>query len=233
MTGLFEKYSNREEKTQKRGKITRRAFLGATAALAATAAFPTVRDTVQETFDSKGLLEQINLKVALIKKLYDIDIKSKLSDIDEFIKKLNEVEDKETSLSKFNRSLDYLVDGFSKCPPFFIKLLQIRHIVVDDSLAYDRDSSVRGVTFGNKSGQRNNMFIEVSNGKLDTNRWLGWKEEEVFKRIFHHEFFHAVVNVLNESSGNALSRAWISVYDHGVFEKGFVLELPIGSEVSL
>ena len=222
MAPLFEQYNKKEGRAKKMRKMTRRGFLGATAAIAATAAFPTVRDSIQETFNAKGLLEQINQKVSLIKKLYNIEIKSKLTPTDELLKHLEDIEDQEVSLAKFNRALDYLIDGFSKYPPFFVKLLQIRYIVVDDSLVYDGDSFVRGVTFGNNSGQRNNMFIEVSNGKLDTERWFGWKEAEVFKGVFHHEFFHAVVNALNESSDNSLSRAWLSVYESDAFEEGFV-----------
>ncbi len=54
-------------------------------------------------------------------------------------------------------------------------------------------------------------MLEISKGLLDKGKKFGWSEKEPFKETLHHELFHGIFNVVDESSGHQFSDAWVSL----------------------
>jgi hypothetical protein len=232
------KYDPKEEKEPKKPLMSRRAVIKTSLGVAGAAAIgvggSSAIDKIRDTVESKKLTEDINKKTLLIKQLYDVDVKPKLIGLDAMIQEIEQTEDREASLSKYSRALEYILEEFAKFPPFFIQMIGLRFIVVDDNLIY-RGGKILGVTIKNRAeqsqreGVNGRIFVEISGGPLNKDKGFGWTEKEDFNGTFHHEFFHAIETNLNAKSFGRLSQLWVGLYEPGDFEgkvqegkKGFI-----------
>lgn len=190
------KYDDSEEKKPKPPLVSRRTFLSS-AAGAVTAATvglggPSAVDKTKDTFLTKELSEEIQKKVSFIKEMYGIEVKSKFNDLKKLMQKVQffigqdiSGVDEKNSLSKYNRALDYIINGFSKYPTEFVKRMGIKSIFIANNLL---------IGGGKKEGittiEESEMYIEISAGPLNKNRTFGWNEKKPFNKTFDHEFFH-------------------------------------------
>lgn len=206
------KYNDEEEKKPKPPKkISRRAFLGSATGVAAGATVgfggPSALDKTEDTFFVKELCEEIQKKVSFLKETYGIEVKSKFNDLEKLIQKVGSFigrdisgVDEKNSLSKYNRALEYIINGFSKYPTQFVKSTDIRSIFIANNL------SLGGRKIEGLAREGSEMYLKISGGPLNKDRTFGWNEKKPFNKIFDHEFFHILdFNFLN----NEQRLAWI------------------------
>ena len=227
------KYDSEEEKEPKKPLISRRGFLKAGAVAAGTGILgvggPSAVDKAKDTFLEKSLLEQIEKKTSLIKEMYGIKVKSKFNDLEELEQSLRKILgqeisgiDEKNSLSKYDRALDYIIQGFSRYPLEFVRRMNIRSIFIADNLL-DGGGNVERITCDEGS----EIFIEISEGPLNKSRIFGWNEKQPFNKTFDHEFFHVLDNRLLDKNRRL---EWLGLDESGAYatdklvenKKGFI-----------
>jgi hypothetical protein len=224
MSELFGvKYDSSEEKEPKKPLISRRtalkAILGGGATVATGVTFPTGIDYVEEKIRPEALKKEIAKKLLFLENQYGLMVNGTFVDSEvlsgarKMVDALMNVQYNEASLVKINRALGYLIKEFSKYPSSFIKNLHIPSINIVDSLVAEGDPTTIGTTSRKESGLENYINLEISSGILDKDKDFGWSEEGPFKKTIHHELFHVIFNLIDDSSRHLFSEHWVSLYD--------------------